>query len=309
MSPPACVSNSPSLRLPSTAMWKRRLTLIVVATALVATACGGGDRSVLAIVNGTDEITTDDLELAISSQRAQTGAGGPVVLASTESRQMMTNLIVGHVIREPMAELGVDFPVLIGTGDANEGQIINAALFEVADVRLGIEEPGDEAAVIERALAELEPLDRPTCASHILTPDLDEAEAILDRLASGEEFGALAEELSTDPGSGANGGALGCRAPSGYVPEFSAALIELDENEVSGPVESSFGWHVILRTPDTDEIGEPVLFEARNQEISAWIVEVFEVAEIELDPSIGTWTGTGILPPDADLDPETDTGS
>ncbi len=289
------------VRLPSSAMWKRRLTLIVVGTALLAAACGGGDRSVLATVNGTDDITTDDLELAITAQRANTGVGGPVDLGSRETAQMITNLIVGRVIRQPMADLGVDFPLLIGTGDANEGQIINAALQEVADARLGIEQPSDEAAVIAAALAEMAPLDRATCASHILSPGREQAVAILDRLAAGEEFAALAQELSTDPGSGANGGALGCRAPSGYVPEFAEVLIELDENELSGPVESTFGWHVILRTPDTDEIGGPVLFEVKNQAISAWIVEVFEAAEIELDPAVGVWNGTGIIPASANI--------
>jgi len=284
------------MRLPSSAMWKRRLILIVVATALVAGACGGGDRSVLAVVNGADEITTDDLELAITSQRASTGTGGPIDLGSRETAQMMTNLIVGHVIRQPMADLGVDFPVLIGTGDANEGQIINAALQEVADARLGIEGPSDEAAVVAIALAEMAPIDRPTCASHILSPDRDDAEAILERLDAGEQFAALAQELSTDPGSGVEGGALGCRAPNGYVAPFAEALILLDENEVSGPVESDFGWHVILRTPDNEEVAGPALFEAKNQAISEWIVEVFEVAEIELDPAIGVWNGTGIIP-------------
>ena len=119
---------------------------------------------------------------------------------------------------------------------------------------------------------------------------------MIERLDAGEAFGDLAAEFSTDPGSADSGGELGCRSPTAYVLQFADALMALEENEVSAPVESSFGFHIIVRTPDTPGMIEPVVIEAQNQLINEWIVETFETAVVELDPAVGVWNGTGIVP-------------
>ena len=96
-----------------------------------------------------------------------------------------------------------------------------------------------------------------TRASHILlTGDdsLEQAQAALSRLNAGESFEALAAELSQDPLSGEQGGDLGFADPSSYVPEFAEALNRLSVGEVSEPVQTPFGHHIIKLT------------EARSQE-------------------------------------------
>jgi foldase protein PrsA len=85
-------------------------------------------------------------------------------------------------------------------------------------------------------------------ASHILVKTEDEAKAVIDRLNKGENFEDLAKELSTDTGSGANGGDLDYFEYTDMVQPFSEAAFNMEIGEISEPVQSEFGYHVIKVT-------------------------------------------------------------
>lgn len=84
-------------------------------------------------------------------------------------------------------------------------------------------------------------------ASHILVEDEKTAKEIKARLDKGEKFEDLAKEASKDP-SGQNGGDLGWFGEGQMVPEFEKAAFALKEGEVSEPVKSEFGYHIIKVT-------------------------------------------------------------
>lgn len=71
------------------------------------------------------------------------------------------------------------------------------------------------------------------------------AEELRQRIAGGEDFAALAREYSDDPGSGAQGGDLGTFGRGRMVPSFEEAAFDLEEGEISDPVESPYGLHII----------------------------------------------------------------
>jgi peptidyl-prolyl cis-trans isomerase D len=92
------------------------------------------------------------------------------------------------------------------------------------------------------------------------TEDAAKKEALdaLKKIRDGADFKKLAEELSDDPSSGDNGGSLGEFPKGTMVPEFEAALEKLQSGEVSEPVKSPFGYHIIRLEKKTDERIKPL---------------------------------------------------
>ena len=73
----------------------------------------------------------------------------------------------------------------------------------------------------------------------------DKAKAVIARLNKGEDFAKLASELTEDPSGKANGGDLGYFSKEQMVPEFSDTAFKLEKGQISEPVKTQFGWHVI----------------------------------------------------------------
>lgn len=96
----------------------------------------------------------------------------------------------------------------------------------------------------DEQVAQIKPVDE-VRARHILVENEDDAKKVVVRLKGGEDFAKVAKELSKDPGSGAEGGDLGFFTQDRMVPEFAAAAFALKPGELSAPVKSQFGWHVI----------------------------------------------------------------
>jgi len=84
-------------------------------------------------------------------------------------------------------------------------------------------------------------------AKHILVPTRQEGEAVLARVKSGEDFSKIAKEVSADPISAQRGGEIGPFRKGDLVPEFEKAVFPLKVGEVSGIVETQFGFHVIKK--------------------------------------------------------------
>jgi peptidyl-prolyl cis-trans isomerase C len=99
-------------------------------------------------------------------------------------------------------------------------------------------------------------------ARHILVKTQEEAEKWLEEIKGGADFAKIAKEHSLDKGSTVKGGDLGYFNDKQMVPEFSAAAFNLDKDELSEPVETSFGWHIIEVT-DRRPLPIPTLAEAR----------------------------------------------
>ncbi|HEY8564465.1 MAG TPA: peptidylprolyl isomerase [Beijerinckiaceae bacterium] len=82
-------------------------------------------------------------------------------------------------------------------------------------------------------------------ARHILVEKEEDAKAIAARVKKGEDFAKIAAEASTDPGSKAEGGDLGFFTKERMVQPFAEAAFKMEPGQVSEPVKSQFGWHVI----------------------------------------------------------------
>ena len=109
---------------------------------------------------------------------------------------------------------------------------------------------------------------------------------VAERLKQGEDFAKLAEEVSQDPGSASNGGDLGFAGPGVYDPEFEKSLYALKKDEVSAPVRSSFGWHLIKlldvqapEVPSFDSLKAKLEREVKAQQVEQRFVEAAKKLE------------------------------
>jgi peptidyl-prolyl cis-trans isomerase C len=100
-------------------------------------------------------------------------------------------------------------------------------------------------------------------ARHILVKTEDEAKAIVAELKSGADFAELARKKSTDPGA-SEGGDLGYFPKEDMVPEFADAAFKLEKGQISEPVHTRFGWHVI-KLEDKRERQVPPFEQVRDQ--------------------------------------------
>ena len=135
-------------------------------------------------------------------------------------------------------------------------------------------------------------------ASHILLESEEDAVNIKEQLDAGADFAALAKESSTGP-SGPNGGELGWFENGRMVPEFEAAVAEMRPGEVSEPVQTQFGWHIIklndrrkLEAPDYEDVREEIGLELAQQAVEDRINQLTASATIDrheienLEPSV-----------------------
>jgi hypothetical protein len=137
------------------------------------------------------------------------------------------------------------------------------------------------------------------CGAHILVATEAEANEILDRLAGGADFAELAASDSTDTGSGANGGNLPCALSNTfedtYVPEFVDAALDAEIGVPFGPVQSEFGYHVIvLRSSDRVD---PAELAALYTDTSARFQRAAAAVDVYVDPRYGSFNPvTGVEP-------------
>ncbi|GAB5335917.1 SurA N-terminal domain-containing protein [Pseudomonas fluorescens] len=111
-------------------------------------------------------------------------------------------------------------------------------------------------------------------------------EEIQARLAKGEKFEALAKEFSQDPGSASNGGDLGFAGPGVYDPDFETALYALNKDQVSAPVRSTFGWHLIKllgveapQVPSFASLKDKLTRELKTQQVEQRFVDASKQLE------------------------------
>lgn len=118
-------------------------------------------------------------------------------------------------------------------------------------------------------------------ARHILVDTEEEALDIYERLQDGEDFATLAGELSKDTGSGANGGDLGWFGRGAMVTEFETVAFELEVGEISEPVQTDFGYHIIQALGHQDIPLSATQYDNKKEtEFTDWLAAAREEAEI-----------------------------
>ncbi len=254
-----------------------------VTTAAPATGPAGAD-TVVATVNGEAITLGQMIAMKSGLTDQQTQGLPPAALYDLMLDQMIRQTAVaqlgqGQITARDKAALEIDRRAYL-SGAAMER--IAAAEPTEAELR----------AIYDKAFpAQAEPKTEYS-AAHILVETEETAKAIADELAKGADFGTLAEERSTD-NSGPNKGDLGWFTADMMVKPFADAVMALDKGEISAPVQSQFGWHIIklndsrTQTPPAfDEVKDQLALQVRRDRVEAAIQAEVGRAAIEKVPGV-----------------------
>jgi parvulin-like peptidyl-prolyl isomerase len=292
--------------------------LLILALILVS-ACGG---------LGSSAATVDGADITVAQVEAN-AAGVDGAINAEDFRLMLRVLVVGQIAEaaarsefqiEPSEE---QITAKLAEIKASTGAADDEAFYQIA-ADAGFSEEGAVTVsrqqvvrdlVTARLVEDAAPLTdadieavyqeqlyrfiEEACVSHILVEKEEEALAAKARLDSGEDFATVASEVSTDPSAATNSGDLGCNPLGGYVPEFASAAATAEIGKVTEPVQSQFGFHLILVESRTDptplaDVREQLAAQLEEQRAGSlfeeWLVRVVEAAQVEVDPEYGSWS-------------------
>ena len=219
-----------------TAFFTRLVLIAFIAT--VAAPAFAQDDPVVAKVNGTD-IRQSDLAAA----EEDIGQNLPPMQADAK-RDYLITYVTDMLVISKAAEakkLGDSADFKRKAAIARNKLLMEALLTDVAKNAVTDSEMKKVYAEATKAMGD----EKEVHARHILVEKEDEAKAILADLKKGGDFAVIAKEKSKDPGSKENGGDLGYFAKDQMVPEFAEAAFKLDKGQLSDPVKTQFGWHVL----------------------------------------------------------------
>jgi peptidyl-prolyl cis-trans isomerase C len=219
----------------------RPLGALALAAVLVAPAATLGAQDsdpVIARANGVDIHQSD---LAFADE--EIGSNVPAQMTPEQKREYLITYLSDVIVLAQAAE-----QQQLGNKPDVQRQVTferNKVLMEALLRNAGKAAQTDDAMhkVYDEAVKKMTN-EEEVHARHILVPTEQEAKDIEAQLKGGADFAALAKEKSKDPGA-ANGGDLGYFTKDQMVPEFADAAFKLDKGQISDPVHTQFGWHII----------------------------------------------------------------
>ncbi|MGH2753552.1 MAG: peptidylprolyl isomerase [Actinomycetota bacterium] len=310
-------------------MKRTRLLLVLATVSFVG--CGNLLEPAAAVVNDR-KIPLGTIEESLETFRSMekydqlVGQGDVDAVERQYEQGQLATLVRREVLEPKVEELGIeiteeevkeqidtiraDFPTQGAFEEALAEQAIAPSQLpdlvrdRLIEEALRAEVTKDAGATEEELRAEFESrVDEfvETHTAHILVDSQAVAQEISDQLNAAppgrveDLFAELAEERSTDRQSAKQGGDLGYTRPGQFVAEFEDAVAELEEGEISQPVESEFGFHVI-RLIDRravpfeevrDELDQEISGTAEDEAWQAWLEDAYRDADVRVNPRFG----------------------
>lgn len=296
----------------------KKLIPAIAALALVLVACSSADDTA-ATVNG-EEIPASlveefaggaDADAAAVSQALATLIQWSITeqAAADQFSYAPTDQEIQDQVDQIVAQAGVADLEELAAGEGIPEEVLRRYILQLmvqdavaAEFESTLPAPDDDAVSAE--LADNEADWTLVCTTHLLVETEDEALAALERVQNGESFADVASDVSTDTASAVQGGDLGCSPASGFVDAFAQAAMTAELDTPTGPVESQFGFHVLVvssrELATADEVRSSLLGEAVLAAADEWFLEVTSAADVEVGDGFGTWVtdpNPAIIPP------------
>jgi hypothetical protein len=252
-----------------------RLSGVMLASLLGASCSGAGALNGKVLVIDGDSISKNQLEehLAGSALTAQTDSptktktgawAGSFVAENLNSLMFATAIHAEHraqnlpvVKRDPKIMEAFTKALTIDGSDGREKRdgkevvkqmsefFIDTQIITQSEVEALYAAAAKKNGSPQEFFAKHNELFAETCIKHILVSAPDVAKLIRAELENGGDFAAIAKKESTDTGSGSEGGVLPCSSVQQFVPQFAEAATKLKIGEISQPVQTQFGFHIL----------------------------------------------------------------
>lgn len=226
-------------------MKKSLLTLSLAASVLALAACSDGADGEVIVSSEVGDISKEDLYEEMKASVGDQAIQILMIEKVLSEKYEVTDKEVEAEFEKSKEEMGETFDQFLEQNNQTEEsykKVLRLNLLQEKALTDGVEVTDEEIQQqYERQGTELN-------ARHILVADQETADKVKAELDGGGDFAKLAEEYSTDPGSAANGGALDWFGAGAMVPEFEDAAYALEVDEISEPVQSQHGFHIIQVT-------------------------------------------------------------
>lgn len=267
-----------------------RLILVLAVAGFVTTACnkgggvsiGGGQKSgkILAEVNG-EKIYESDLSAQLSGLPPQARA---YYESPQAKKQILESLVTNEILYQEAKSRGVDKKADVNqrVQSAVRAVYARALLDEVTNER------SSDDALRKKFEADKDKFSQEQVkAAHILVKDQATADKVYKEVQKGGDFAKLAAKYSMDPSNKDRGGDLDWFTRDRMVPEFSQAAFALKKGEISKPVKTNFGFHIIKLEDrktgqDFDEVKDRVKMEVQRSIGTEYVAELRNKAKVEI---------------------------
>ncbi|AYC30175.1 peptidylprolyl isomerase [Paenisporosarcina cavernae] len=245
-------------------MKKSVLALSIAASALALGACNDESASDSAVVatSKAGDVTKDDLYQEMKESVGDQALQVLLIEKVLADKYEVTDKEVQAEFDKQKKEMGDSFEqTLQAQGQTEESfkKYLRLNILQEKALTDGVEVSDEDVkAYYDRMKTELN-------ARHILVDDEETAKEVKKKLEDGGDFAALAKEYSTEQAAQQTGGDLGWFGPDKMVAEFTDAAYALDVNEISEPVKSQFGYHIIQVTEKREVEVDGTLDEKKDE--------------------------------------------
>ena len=246
----------------------------VIAAAPVFSGLAAAEDKVVATINGKN-VTDADLAIAEAEIGSDMGTMPPVQKRMSLLEFLIDNQLFAEAAEGDKLNEGPDFETRLtylkrrALRELYFDKIIKSQVSE-ADAR----------KLYDEQVGKLKPEDE-VSARHILVETEDKAKELKEKIKGGADFAQLAKENSKDPGSKEDGGSLGYFGHGQMVPEFEDVVFKLKKGEVSDPVKTQFGWHLI-KIEDTRVKPPPAFDVVKDRIIQSQLLQKAQQSAVAL---------------------------